>query len=140
MTATDSTRIAFVCVQNAGRSQMAMAFAERERGRRNADHIDLLTGGTNPAERVHENVAESMAELGIDITGRDPHEVTPDDLAEYDYVITMGCDANDVCPFGWGGESRDWDLDDPHGKSPEEVREIRDEIERRVVALFDELA
>lgn len=132
-------KIAFVCVQNAGRSQMAMAFAERERGRRNADHIELLTGGTNPADHVHANVAEAMAELGIDITGRDPREVTPEDLAEYDYVITMGCDANDVCPFGWGGESRDWDLDDPHGKSAEEVREIRDEIDRCVVALFDEL-
>ncbi len=119
---------------------MAFAFEERERTRRNATHITLLTGGTNPAVHVHETVAQVMAEVGLDIADRDPREVTPDDLAEYDYVITMGCAANDVCPFGWGGESRDWALDDPHGKLPEEVREIRDEIERRVGELFDELA
>ncbi len=119
---------------------MAFAFAERERTRRNADHITLLTGGTNPAAHVHETVAQVMAEVGLDIANREPREVTPDDLAEYDYVITMGCSADDVCPFGWGGESRDWALDDPHGKSTDEVREIRDEIERRVGELFDELA
>ncbi|WP_338727260.1 low molecular weight phosphatase family protein [Haladaptatus sp. DJG-WS-42] len=140
MSSTDTTKIAFVCVQNAGRSQMAFAFAERERDRRNADHLDLLTGGTNPAAHVHEAVAQVMAEIGLDIADREPREVTPDNLSTFDYVITMGCSADDVCPFGWGGESRDWALDDPHGKSPEEVREIRDDIERLVVELFDELA
>ncbi len=136
----DPVRVAFVCVQNAGRSQMARAFAERERDRRDAtDRVDLLTGGTRPADAVHDVVAEAMAERGVDLGDRTPREVTPDELRETDLVVTMGCSADDVCPATWGGESRDWDLVDPHGKSIEAVREIRDEVEERVVALFDEL-
>lgn len=134
------TRVAFVCVQNAGRSQMASAFAERERERRGAEsRIELLTGGTDPAEHVHDVVVESMRETGVDLSDRTPREITPGDLQSVDVVITMGCSAADVCPTTWRGDARDWGLDDPHGRDAEAVQEIRDEIERRVEALFDEL-
>lgn len=133
-------RIALVCVQNAGRSQMAAAFAERERDRRDAgDRIDVVTGGTRPADHVHDVVVEAMRELDIDLGDRTPREVTPDELRGADMVVTMGCSASDVCPATWSGENRDWDLDDPHGRPLAEVREIRDEIADRVAALFDEL-
>ncbi|WP_275039757.1 arsenate reductase/protein-tyrosine-phosphatase family protein [Halorubrum tebenquichense] len=132
--------MAFVCVQNAGRSQMAAAFAERERDRRDAaDRIGIITGGTQPADHVHDIVIEAMAEVDIDISDRTPREVTPEELQAVDLVVTMGCSASDVCPATWNGENRDWGLDDPHERPIEEVREIRDEIEARVVALFDEL-
>jgi arsenate reductase len=134
------TRIAFVCVQNAGRSQMASAFAGRELERRGLDGtFDLVTGGTRPADHVHPEVIESMAEVGIDLGDRTPREVTFEEIQRSDYVITMGCSADDVCPAGWGGENRDWALPDPENEPPTEVARIRDEIERRVVELFDEL-
>ena len=137
---TDPTRIAFVCVQNAGRSQMAYAFAKQELETRDlADEVDLLTGGTRPADHVHDEVVHAMADTNIDIADRTPREVTFEDLQGSDYVITMGCSASDVCPAGWAGENRDWDLEDPDGKSPADVAAIRDEIERRVCSLFDEL-
>lgn len=136
----DPTRIAFVCVRNAGRSQMAHAFAQRERADRGLEEkIALHTGGTRPADHVHPAVVDAMADVAIDIADRTPREVAVEDLRESDYVITMGCSAEDVCPAGWGGESRDWGLDDPEGRPPEGVAAIRDEIERRVAALFDEL-
>lgn len=136
----DATRIAFVCVQNAGRSQMATAVAQRERERRDVeDRIDVRTGGTDPAEHVHEEVVEVMAETGFDLRDRTPREVTPEELREVDYVVTMGCSAQDVCPATWSGENRDWGLDDPDGEDLDAVRAIRDEIERRVADLFDEL-
>ena len=87
----------------------------------------------------HEEVVDAMEEIKIDISGRTPREVTFDESTERDYVITMGCSADDVCPAGWAGENRDWDRDDPDGKSPEEVAAIRDDIEQRVNDLFDEL-
>lgn len=133
-------RIALVCVQNAGRSQMAAAFAERERDRRDVgDRIEIVSGGTRPADHVHAVVVEAMRELDIDLGNRTPREVTPAELQAVDLVVTMGCSASDVCPATWNGESRDWGLDDPHGRSIEAVREIRDDIEDRVIALFDEL-
>lgn len=139
-TTAEPTRIAFVCVQNAGRSQMAYAFAQRERAERGlSEQFDLLTGGTRPAEHVHPEVVDAMAAAGIDLSDRDPREVTVDDLRASDYVITMGCSDEEVCPAGWGGESRDWGLEDPDGRSAENVAAIRDEIRRRVAALFDEL-
>lgn len=119
---------------------MAHAFAELERERRGFDWIELVTGGTDPAESIHDVVLEAMAEVGIDLADRTPNALAPEDLAECDVVITMGCSAEDVCPATWRGDSRDWDLDDPHGRTLAEVRSIRDEIERRVDALFDELA
>ena len=137
---SDATCVAFVCVQNAGRSQMATAFAERERERRGLDdRIEIVTGGTDPAEEVHGIVVEAMNERGIDLSGRRPREVTPADLESCEYVITMGCSAADVCPATWSGENRDWGLEDPDGRPIEEVREIRAEIETRVGNLFDEL-
>jgi len=137
---TGDVRVAFVCVQNAGRSQMAHAFAELERERRSlTDRVSLVTGGTRPADHVHPEVLEAMAEIGLDLSDRRPREITFAETRDSDYVVTMGCDAGDVCPAGWAGENRDWGLADPEDKSPAEVAEIRDEIERRVVELFDEL-
>ncbi|AKH97200.1 arsenate-mycothiol transferase ArsC [Halanaeroarchaeum sulfurireducens] len=135
-----ATTVAFVCVQNAGRSQMAYAFAKREVADRGlgAD-LKLLTGGTRPADHVHANVVDAMAEVGLDIVDRTPREITFEETRDSDYVITMGCSTEDVCPAGWAGENRDWDLEDPDEKSPEQVAKIRDDIEFRVTALFDEL-
>lgn len=133
-------QIAFVCVENAGRSQMAAAFARRERAERGATDVEIVTGGTAPAAHVHEEVRRAMAAVGIDLGDRTPREITPEELQAADVAITMGCSASDVCPATWTGDSRDWDLDDPAGRGPAAVREIRDEIERRVRALFDELA
>lgn len=133
------TKVAFVCVQNAGRSQMATAFAERERDRRGAEGVELVTGGTDPADSVHQEVVEVMREKDVDLAERTPREVTVEELQECDYVITMGCSAEDVCPATWSGENRDWGLDDPDGGDRDAVRAIRDEIESRVAALFDEL-
>lgn len=135
-----STKIAFVCVQNAGRSQMATAFAEQARAEHDAeDQVEIETGGTQPADHVHSEVVEVMKENGIDLSDRTPRQVTPDDLRAMDMVITMGCSAEGVCPAAWNGESRDWNLDDPDGQGLDAVRAIRDDIESRVDALFDEL-
>lgn len=137
---TAQTRVAFVCVQNAGRSQMATAFAERERDQRGvADAIEILTGGTQPADHVHEEVVTVMDEEGFDLAEKTPKDITPEELQSVDYVITMGCSAQDVCPATWNGENRDWGLDDPDGQGLGAVREIRDEIAGRVADLFDEL-
>ena len=137
---TEPTTLAFVCVQNAGRSQMAYAFAEHERASRSLEaEIDLVTGGTDPADHVHEEVVDAMADAGFDIADRTPREVTFEEVRDADYVITMGCSAADVCPAGWAGENRDWDLDDPDGRPPKAVARIRDDIHERVAALFDEL-
>lgn len=80
-----------------------------------------------------------MAERGFDLGDRTPREVSFEAIQDADLVITMGCSADDVCPATWTGDQRDWDLDDPHGRSPAAVREIRDDIERRIADLFDEL-
>ena len=132
-------KVAFVCVQNAGRSQMATAFAEQARAEHDAEEIKIETGGTQPADRVHPEVVDVMQETGVDLSSRTPKEVTPDDLRGMDLVITMGCSAEGVCPAAWNGESRDWDLDDPDGQDLDAVRAIRDDIEQRVDALFEEL-
>lgn len=119
---------------------MAYAFAERERTERGAtDQIDLLTGGTRPASHVHEGVVTVMQEHDIDLGDQCPREITFDELQDVDLVVTMGCSASDVCPATWDGDTRDWALDDPYGRPLAEVRAIRDEIEHRVSALFDEL-
>ncbi|MFC6716952.1 low molecular weight phosphatase family protein [Natrialbaceae archaeon GCM10025810] len=135
----DGPGIAFVCVQNAGRSQMAAAFAEREREARGFEDLEVVTGGTDPADAVHGEVVDAMRDAGIDLRDRTPREITPEEIDGCAYVVTMGCSAEGVCPATWSGENRDWGLEDPHGKEPEAVREIRDEIESRVNALFDEL-
>jgi protein-tyrosine-phosphatase len=136
---TDPVRIAFMCVRNAGRSQMSTAFAEREREHRGLeDRVEILTGGTHPADHVHDEVIEVMEEVGFDLSDRTPREITLDELRSCDYVATMGCSTLDVGEVGDDVDIRDWALDDPDGQDPDRVREIRDEIEGRVTALFDE--
>jgi protein-tyrosine-phosphatase len=133
-------RLALVCVQNAGRSQMATAFAERERDRRGfEDHVEILTGGTDPADSVHDVVVEVMQEEEIDLSGREPRTITTEELASCDYVATMGCSTLELDPDA-DVEVRDWALPDPHGEDVGTVREIREEIGERVVSLFDEIA
>lgn len=135
-----AVRVAFVCVRNAGRSQMATAFAERERRERGLETaVEILGGGTRPADHVHDIVVEAMTEVGVDLAGRTPRFIPPDELAHTDIVVTMGCSASAVCPAGWSGENRDWALADPDGKALAEVRDIRREVRQRVRALFDEL-
>jgi len=134
----DPTRIAFVCVRNAGRSQMSAAFAERERDRRGLN-VEILSGGTDPADAVHEGVIEAMAEVGIDVADRTPRRMEAAELRTCDYAATMGCSTLDVDAIRDDVDVRDWALADPGGADPDRVREIRDEIERRVVALVDEL-
>ena len=138
---TDPIRIAFTCVQNAGRSQMSTAFAERERERRGLEgRVEILTGGTHPADHVHDEVVDVMDEAGFDISDRTPREITLDELRSCDYVATMGCSTLDVGDVGEDVDVRDWALEDPDGQDLDRVREIRDEIEQRVIALFDEVS
>ncbi|WP_138004495.1 arsenate-mycothiol transferase ArsC [Halalkalirubrum salinum] len=132
----DPVRLGFVCVQNAGRSQMSAAFAEREVDRRDLSNVEIITGGTHPVDHVHEEVVESMAELDIDIGDRVPREVSTEELDACDVVATMGCSTLELDA---DVDVRDWALDDPDGKDPEGVRAIRSEIEANVSALFDEL-
>jgi len=117
---------------------MAAAFAEREAEERGVG-VDVVTGGTRPADEMHGVVVGVMREEGFDLSDREPREVTPGELADADVVVTMGCEASDVCPATFAGESRDWDLDDPGGATREEARRIRDEVESRVGALFDDI-
>ena len=126
-------RVLFVCLQNAGRSQMSeVLFTRAAAGRHEA-----RSAGTTPADRVHPEVAEVLAELGIDIADRTPQRLT-DELAQWaDVVVTMGC--GDQCPYIPGKRYVDWELTDPHGRSLDQVRAIRDEIERRVRALLASL-
>jgi arsenate reductase len=130
-------KLGFVCVQNAGRSQMSAAFAEREREERGHDDIEILTGGTDPADEVHPEVVETMAEVEIDISDREPRAVSTAELNECDVVATMGCS---TLSLDADTEVRDWALPDPDGESPERVREIREQVRERVAGLFDELA
>ncbi|WP_281194536.1 low molecular weight phosphatase family protein [Halorubrum sp. F4] len=131
----EPTTLTFMCVRNAGRSQMATAFAERERAERGLeDAVEIVTGGTAPADEVHDVVVEALAEVGLDVNGRTPRHVSETTLAASDFVATMGCSTLELP----GVDTDDWDLDDPGERPIEEVREIRDEIERRVVAVFDE--
>jgi len=135
-----TTTVAFVCVQNAGRSQMSAAFALRERERRGLqDRVEILTGGTHPADHVHEAVVAAMNEVDFDLSDRTPREISTEELRSCDYVATMGCSTLDVDEVRDDVDVRDWALDDPDGQDPERVREIRDEIAERVAALFDEI-
>jgi arsenate reductase (thioredoxin) len=126
-------RVLFVCLHNAGRSQMSEAlFARAADGRHEA-----ASAGTTPADRVHPEVVEVMRELDVDLAGRTPRPLTRE-LAEWaDVVVTMGC--GDECPYVPGTRYLDWDLPDPKGRALGEVRATRDEIARRVGALATEL-
>ncbi len=133
---SDRTKFGFVCVQNAGRSQMSAAFANRERHRRGlADEVEILTGGTDPADDVHPEVLEVMQDVDIDIALQEPRRISTEELNACDVVITMGCSTLEVDA---DVEVRDWDLEDPHGKDIETVREIREEVEQLVGNLFNE--
>jgi arsenate reductase len=126
-------RVLFVCLHNAGRSQMSQALFERAAGGRH----EAESAGTEPAERVHPEVAEVMREVGIDLDGRTPRKLTQE-LAEWaDVVVTMGC--GDACPYILGKRYIDWDLPDPKGLPLDEVRALRDDIAHRTEALAAEL-
>lgn len=125
--------ILFLCVHNAGRSQMAAGFARSMGG----DDVRIYSGGSEPAERVNPVAVEAMNEVGIDIAGYVPQRFTDDMLASVDVVVTMGC--GDTCPYIPGKRYIDWPLDDPRGQSLDVVRRVRDEIRRLVADLLAEL-
>jgi arsenate reductase len=126
-------RVLFVCLHNAGRSQMSEALFGRAAGGRH----EARSAGTEPAERVHPQVVEAMNELGIDLSDRTPHLLERADAEWADVVVTMGC--GDSCPYIPGRRYLDWELEDPARQSIEEVRVTRDEIARRIEALLDQL-
>jgi protein-tyrosine-phosphatase len=126
-------KVLFVCLHNAGRSQMSAALLDREAGGRHT----ALSAGTTPGERVHPEVVEAMGELGIDLSERRPQLLTRERAEWADVVVTMGC--GDQCPYIPGRRYIDWDLPDPRGRPLDEVRATRDEIARRVGALIEEL-
>ncbi|MFL5911141.1 MAG: arsenate reductase ArsC [Gaiellaceae bacterium] len=119
-------RVLFVCVHNAGRSQMAQALYERRGG-------EARSAGSEPADELHQAVIEALDEVGIDVSGRAPHRLSREDVEWADLVVTMGC--GDACPIIPGKEYVDWNLPDPVGMCLEEVRELRAVIDRKVAAL-----
>jgi arsenate reductase (thioredoxin) len=126
--------VMFVCVHNAGRSQMAAGFLRHYAG----DRIEVLSSGTMPAEQINAIAIEAMAELDIDIASQQPKVLTVEAVKASDVVITMGC--GDACPIFPGKRYLDWALDDPAGQSIEFVRGVRDDIRERVLTLIDEVA
>jgi arsenate reductase (thioredoxin) len=125
--------VLFVCVHNAGRSQMAAALLDQHA----AGRVTVRSAGSAPADTINPAVVAAMAEAGLDLSREFPKPLTTDAVEAADVVITMGC--GDACPIFPGKRYLDWDLDDPAGKPIEEVRPIRDEIDRRVRALLAEL-
>jgi arsenate reductase (thioredoxin) len=125
--------VLFVCVHNAGRSQMAAAYAAYLSGGR----VQVRSAGSAPADSINPAVRDAMLEEGIDLSAETPTLLTPQDVQASDVVITMGC--GDACPFYPGKRYLDWQLDDPAGRDLDTVRPIRDEIRRRVSTLLDEL-
>ncbi len=124
--------VLFLCIGNAGRSQMAHAFLERIGGH------EVRSAGSRAERHLHPEVVEAMDEIGYDLSGRTPRQLRPEeDAAWADVVVTMGC--GDVCPVLPGKSYRDWGLEDPAGQSLARVRELRDEIQQRVTALAREL-
>ncbi len=126
-------RILFVCVHNAGRSQMAAAFA-RELGR---GRVEVLSAGSAPAASIHEGVHAAMREIGIDLSEETPKLLSAESVREADAIVTMGC--GDACPVFPGKRYQDWSIPDPKGLPPEGVRRIRDEIRDRVLELLRRL-
>ena len=125
--------VLFVCVHNAGRSQMAAGFM-RELG---GDRVEVLSAGSAPKDSINPIAVAAMAEVGIDITNQQPKVLTTEAVLESDTVITMGC--GDACPFYPGKRYEDWVLEDPAGQDIDFVRKVRDEIKGRVVTLLSEL-
>ena len=130
----ETPTVLFVCVHNAGRSQMAAGFLSALAG----DRIQVLSAGSEPKDQINPIAIEAMAEEGIDITGNVPKILTTDAVKASDVVITMGC--GDTCPIFPGKRYEDWVLEDPAGQDIETVRGIRDDIKRRVEALLTEIA
>ena len=133
MTPTVTPTVLFVCVHNAGRSQMAAGWL-RHLAR---DRVDVLSAGSAPASTINPVAVEAMAEVGIDIANQQPKVLTAEAVQESDVVVTMGC--GDACPFYPGKRYEDWVLDDPAGQGIEAVRPIRDEIRTRIERLLAEL-
>lgn len=125
--------VLFVCVHNAGRSQMAAGFLRHVAG----DRVEVLSAGSMPGDRINPVAVEAMGEVGIDIAAEQPKILTDDAVVASDVVITMGC--GDECPFYVGKRYEDWVLDDPAGQGIEAVRPIRDEIRTRIEALVESL-
>jgi arsenate reductase (thioredoxin) len=125
--------VLFVCLHNAGRSQMSQALFERASGGRH----QAASAGTTPADQVHPEVLEAMREIGVDLSGRTPRRLTRELAERADVVVTMGC--GDECPYIPGKRYIDWDLPDPKGRPLEEVRSLRDDIDARVRELAAEL-
>jgi arsenate reductase (thioredoxin) len=125
--------ILFLCVHNAGRSQMAAAFARSLA----SDRIVVYSAGSDPSETLNEAVVSAMREVGLDISGESPKKLTDEMGRRADVIVTMGC--GDACPVYLGKRYVDWELDDPKGKNLDTVRLIRDDIQRRVVDLIEEL-
>ena len=130
----DVPEVLFVCVHNAGRSQMAAALLEHHAGGR----VRVRSAGTEPSDEIDPNVVAAMAERGLDVVAARPRGLRDDDLRDADVVITMGC--GDACPVVPATRYLDWDLPNPAGRPLAEIRPIRDDIERRVVDLLRELA
>lgn len=127
------SHVLFVCLHNAGRSQMSQALFERRAG----SHHEARSAGTEPAPRIHANVVTVMREIGIDLEGRTPQRLT-NELAQWaDVIVTMGC--GDACPVIPGKQYVDWDLSDPKDLSLDDVRAIRDDIDSRVTLLVKDL-
>lgn len=134
MTADSSKpSVLFLCVHNAGRSQMAAGWMRHLAG----DSIDVYSGGSEPADQINPSAVEAMAEKGIDITGNMPQRWTDEIVASVNVVVTMGC--GDTCPVFPGIRYVDWELEDPAGKAVDAVRPVRDDIEQRVRGLISEL-
>jgi arsenate reductase len=129
----DKPSVLFVCVHNAGRSQMAAGYLNHFA----SDRIEVRSAGSEPADKINPVAVQAMAEEGIDIAGEQPKILTTEAVKASDVVITMGC--GDTCPFYPGKRYEDWVLDDPAGQGIEVVRPIRNEIRRRVEQLIDEL-
>ena len=127
---TDKPSVLFVCVHNAGRSQMAQGWLRHLAG----DAVEVRSAGSAPAERINPVAVEAMREAGIDITAEAPKILTVDTVRDSDVVITMGC--GDTCPVFPGKRYEDWDVPDPAGQPIEVVRDIRDDIQARVTALL----
>ncbi len=130
---TDRPTVLFVCVHNAGRSQMAAGFLTAL----SDGAVDVRSAGSMPGDQINPVAVEAMAEVGIDIASEQPKVLTDENVRDSDVVITMGC--GDACPFYPGKRYEDWELDDPAGRSLEDVRPIRDEIRQRVVDLLGSL-
>lgn len=130
---TTKASVLFVCVHNAGRSQMAAGFLKELAG----DRIEVRSAGTQPGDKVNPAAVEAMAELGIDISQNFPKMLTDESVKDSDYVITMGC--GDTCPYFPGKTYLDWVLDDPAGQGVEAVRPIRDEVRKHVEKLVAEI-